>query len=218
VALLPIPVTTQPGQFIPGNTVPGSPGDHSDLVIVRAVPQRFVGRGYSDNGSYYGAITTEDITIKPNPGISDSASMFLDNNAGQVYEFFCSDADQFGVFDKTNGNYILSLDRVSQGASAHFFGPPTWPVTLVTGSSYTILPTDATVLSNGPTSITLMSAGGFASGRTTTIKNIAAAGCTVHAAIGETIDGAASYSLPSQYKYVTLQSVYPNAWYVTANN
>ena len=49
-----------------------------------------------------GALVTLDATVRPNPGRSTSASIFLDNVNGQIYEFFCSNGGSFGVYDGTH--------------------------------------------------------------------------------------------------------------------
>jgi len=66
------------------------------------LPGTFTAPGTTPSGHWYGSIITDDITVQPNSVISTSASMFLDNTAGQVWEFFCASGGAFGVFDKTN--------------------------------------------------------------------------------------------------------------------
>jgi Spherulation-specific family 4 len=51
-----------------------------------------------------GALISNDITVMPNSGVSGSASMFLNNGAGQVWEFFCNPAGNFGAYDKTGNS------------------------------------------------------------------------------------------------------------------
>jgi len=64
--------------------------------------------------------------------------------------------------------------------------------------------------------ITLPTASGI-TGRQYTIKLTASGSCTVDGNGSETIDGATTYSLASQYKYVTIVSDGSN-WIITANN
>ncbi|HEX8008217.1 MAG TPA: hypothetical protein VF482_17520, partial [Trebonia sp.] len=57
--------------------------------------------------------TVHDITVVPNAGISTSASMFLDNTTGQVWEFFCDSGAQFGVYDHVTNRQVM---RIAPGA------------------------------------------------------------------------------------------------------
>lgn len=87
--------------------------------------------------------------------------------------------------------------------------------------TYTIVDTDRTVTGNttgGAFTITLPTAGGRI-GKTFTIKRISATAnnLTVGTTGGETIDGAATFVLTAQWKYVTVQSDGGN-WLVVANN
>lgn len=68
-----------------------------------------------------GSITTSDITIVPNSGISPSASMFLNNQAAtpQIWEFYANAAGAFGVFDKTNSKNGFELDASTENFTMH---------------------------------------------------------------------------------------------------
>lgn len=67
-----------------------------------------------------GAVIAHDLTVKPNSGISTSASVFFDNDDGQVWEFFANSGGNFGVFDKTAS--ALALEVFHSDLSAEFFG------------------------------------------------------------------------------------------------
>lgn len=97
----------------------------------------------------------------------------------------------------------------------------------VTGT-YTVTVNDSTVLVNsaGAVTVTLLSAAACGTtqppvkgdnGRMFTIKSIGAGAVTVATTGGQTIDGAATYSLGVQYKYVKVQSDGAN-WWVVGNN
>jgi hypothetical protein len=56
-----------------------------------------------------GAVITEDITVRPNAARSSSASVFLDNTAGQIWEFFCNSGGGFGVYDDSGGQQPITI-------------------------------------------------------------------------------------------------------------
>lgn len=98
--------------LVPGDSDQGS----SYLAEATAV---FDAPGTSGGGHWYGAVITSDITVLPNSPISTSASMFLDNNAGQVWEFFCDSTGSFGVYDKTGSAQLMKIDS---GSGVTFLG------------------------------------------------------------------------------------------------
>ena len=260
--LLPEPGAAIPGALVPGFASPGIPGDEVggyvtlDTEQILSGVKTFIGPGDNNSGStghWLGSVVTDDITIQPNSNISASASMFLDNNAGQVYEFYCDNTGEFGVFDKTANSQTMLINDGAHGHGVTFYGNLETPnntlddgagrltttndvhvgewlyvagnvlasggcsasLTTVT-SNYTAGLTDSTVLSNGASTITLPTASGVA-GRVYTVKNIHAGSVTLATTSSQTIDGAASYALSAQYKYVTVQSDGSN-WFVIANN
>lgn len=81
---------------------------------------------------------------------------------------------------------------------------------------YTLGATDQVVNVTAATTITLPSASGITS-RVYTIKNSSSGSVTVNTTSSQTIDGATSYSLSSQYKYVTVMSTGSN-WIIIGNN
>lgn len=180
-------------------------------------------------GHWTGSVVTHDITIYPNSGISSSASMFLDNNAGQVWEFFSDVSGFFGVFDKTDSNQAFQLTRVSGSGGGVFYDLNLTGGLSLSGSlrvkartvtaNYTVTSEDCLVLANGASTVTLPDATWFpAGGHVVTIKNLTTSAVTIGTTSSQTIDGAASYSLPAsaQYKFVTVVSDGSN-WFVTAN-
>ena len=80
-------------------------------------------------------------------------------------------------------------------------------------SAYTLGSSDSTVLVTGTTTITLPTAMGVA-GLQYTVKNIGSSVVTIVTTSGQTIDGAASLALVSQYEAATVQSDGSN-WWVT---
>lgn len=66
----------------------------------------FAGNGAGTTG----AIIVKDVTVNPNPGVSTSASLFLDSQAGQVWEVFNNAGGSYGVFDKTHTKQPLTID------------------------------------------------------------------------------------------------------------
>lgn len=66
-----------------------------------------------------GSIVTKDITVQPNPGRSTSASMFLDNTSGQIWEFFNASSGAFGVYDGTASVQPFYIDPGSMNSSVH---------------------------------------------------------------------------------------------------
>jgi hypothetical protein len=191
-----------------------------DSYVIFAAP------GIDDrDGRWYGSVVTDDITILPNPAISTSASMFLDNDNGQVWEFFSDHSGNFGVFDKATETEAFEMSPrnashqydVSISGGLSLIGHFTGGIFTQTAGSVTIGPEDFTQLLNGTTTAQLPSAAGSNKGRIVTVKQIAAGSASVTTTSSQTIDGAASYTLSAQYKYVTVQSDGSN-WFIIANN
>lgn len=64
-----------------------------------------------------GAVRTRHLTVLPNPGRSTSASLFLDNENGQIWEFFANSGGSFGVYNGTSFVQPLSvLPQAPDGA------------------------------------------------------------------------------------------------------
>lgn len=55
------------------------------------------------------SIQTNDIYVEPNTSRSTSASVLLDNTAGQVWEFFNNSGGAFGVYDDTHSQQPISI-------------------------------------------------------------------------------------------------------------
>lgn len=106
---------------------PASTNDSSRTWNTQAT---FAGLGSGTNGS----VITNALTVFPNPGIGGSASVFLNNNGltapvvAQIWEFFCNDQGQFGVFDKTNSLQPITISpntpssALSLSSSGAIFG------------------------------------------------------------------------------------------------
>ena len=84
-------------------------------------------------------------------------------------------------------------------------------------ANYTATISDYTIdCTSGTFTVTLPTASSIA-GRIYVIKNSGTGSITVDANASETIDGALTYTLGTQYKYVSIQST-GSAWIITANN
>ncbi|MGH3205923.1 MAG: hypothetical protein ACRDP5_28310 [Streptosporangiaceae bacterium] len=79
------------------------------LFAPGAAPVWFTGSGQTPSGHWYGSLVTDDITVLPNAGISSSASMFMDNNAGQVWEFFNNSSGQLAIYDKIGNSQVFTI-------------------------------------------------------------------------------------------------------------
>lgn len=82
-------------------------------------------------------------------------------------------------------------------------------------AAYTLSSTDSTILVNSTSAltVTLPTAVGIA-GRIYTIKNISTGVVTVATTSSQTIDGATTYSLGTQYEKITVQSDNANWWLI----
>ena len=140
--------------------------------------------------------------------------------AGDLYNFANT-----VIYGRVGGTYVTKLTSSSLGVNTSTTSANS---TLQVGGSfsaaYTSTATGITldvthhtveVTATGQT-ITLPAAAGI-TGRHYTIKLTAAGSCTVDGNASETIDGAATYSLSAQYKYLTIVSNGTN-WIVVANN
>lgn len=97
-------------------TTAGSPGTWTGVSgFPSTVSEQvtFEGEGSGTDG----AVIAQDLTVIPNAGISTSASVFLDNQAGQVWEFFCNASGHFGVFDHTGSALALQVFGGSENAA-----------------------------------------------------------------------------------------------------
>ena len=119
----PLPGASVPGALCPGYANPGFPnaaeyGGYVTLDTPQTIigTKTFTGPGVTGGGHWLGSVVTDDFTIQPNSGISTSASMFLDNDNGQVWEFFCNSSGEWGVYDKTHGQQPFTLDAGSHSA------------------------------------------------------------------------------------------------------
>ena len=151
---------------------------------------------------------------------SDGEDFFVVNDDGGNQNFrFEGDTDPYLL------NGIASTDNLGVGKSSptsklHLGGSLAVPITSVSatttlnGTHYTVK-VDA---SGGARTINLPAASGC-SDRVYTIKKIDSSGnaVTVDGNASETIDGATTYSLATQWKYVMIQSDGTN-WMVIANN
>ena len=174
------------------------------------------------NGNIFG---TQYLKLQAFPGYgSGNSEMYYDGN--------------LNTFSLNNGlrvvrgNTYFNGDNVSIGAlgdngsklqvngSAWINGSFSSPIKTVT-AAYTLTSSDSTVLANASSAaftVTLPDAT-TCSGREYVIKKIdsSANAVTVGVTGTQTIDGASSRSLASQYKYITVQSDGSN-WYIIANN
>jgi len=124
-----------------------------------------------------------------------------------------------------NGNVLIGTtsdngNKLQVNGSAWINGSFSSPIKTVT-AAYTLTSSDSTVLANASSAaftVTLPDAT-TCSGREYVIKKIdsSANAVTVGVTGTQTIDGASSRSLASQYKYITVQSDGSN-WYIIANN
>jgi hypothetical protein len=97
-----------------------------------------------------------------------------------------------------------------------FLGATTYNIA-TKSSSYPLVSGDGIILLNGTTlTATLPTAVGI-TGKTYTIKEIAASSGTVATTSSQTIDASTTYALSAQYKYVTVVSDGAN-WKIIANN
>lgn len=71
-----------------------------------------------------GAVRSRHLTVLPNPGRSGSASLFLDNEAGQIWEFFANSGGSFGVYNGTSYTQPMSVlpDAKSGGLTLDQYG------------------------------------------------------------------------------------------------
>ena len=233
-----------PGESIPGAAVPGDadPGEpygeqvggwvtlDTQQVIsgekTFSVLASFTAPGDNNSlstGHWTGAMVTDDITIYPNSNISPSASMFLDNGVGQVWEFFCDSTGRFGVYDKAASQLVFTVQDSANKHDLDYSGNGVFNslsaniIQKPTSGTYSVAYWDGLILASGATGVTLRDASEIP-GRIITVKQLAASGtCTVGTVSSQTIDGAATYSLSAQYKYVTVHSDGSN-WFVVASN
>ena len=169
--------------------------------------------GWGWNVAFYG--------VPGNPG---TFSFLLPYSAGGTQYFSAQvPASTVSVLQaylpQPSGSAIAGYAPVATGsgqASAWTGVQPLYPAVTTVTADTTISAADYTVLLNAAgITATLPPAGGI-SGRSCTVKQIAAGSGTVAAAGTQTIDGAGAYALTAQYKAVTVQSDGANWWVTSA--
>lgn len=133
----------------------------------------------------------------------------------EAFQAFGQNGGEVAFYDESGNNFAVLGDNGLQAVKGGL-------TTTVTSQSvnYSVANADSTVLvaATGKV-VTLPSAtAGYGAGRQFTVKLTASGTCTITNATGaQTIDGALSYTLSAQYKYVTVQSDGAN-WNVIGNN
>jgi hypothetical protein len=127
-------------------------------------------------------------------------------------------AGSTGTAKNTTENIEIGIhrDSVQFDAKAKFNQSVSLPYVAKT-ATYVITTSDHTIDCTSGTFTTTLPAAATVAGGIFTIKNSGAGVITVACNGAETIDGAATYPLATQYKYVTVQSTGTN-WIVMANN
>jgi prefoldin subunit 5 len=189
-------------------------GAYSGYQITTGVGNIMVGYGAGYDSTYSPTTGSYNILIGYNAWTpSTSTSNFL-NIGGLI----------FGTELSTTANTIstgnVGIRTTAPNSALHVNGSFAVPITTTT-SNYTLSSNDYSVLANassGAITITLPTASGIA-GRIYVIKKIdsSANAVTITPNTGQTIDGANSYALSTQYKYVVLQSTGSN-WVIIGNN
>ena len=152
---------------------------------------------YFDNTAHDGkfGINTNSpsgaLHVKANGGAIDA--LFVDNTTGNVGIGTATPNSTLHNNGSFAGNYIATATGITLDATNY--------VVAVTATGQTVTLPDAVGID----------------GRIYTIKLTASGSCTVSTTGGETIDGGGTYSLASQYKYVTIMSNGAN-WIVIGNN
>jgi hypothetical protein len=223
------------------NVVTGSLGDQEGCVIGGGGDNRASGywatvaggdNNYAENWGFVGGgryDTAHYLSVVPG-GFSNAAlgsqSFAAGSNARAVHSGAFVWADDAGTsFTTTADKQFLiragagvGIGTNSPNSQLHVNGPVATAVAFVAVNT-TLGSTHSVVLTNNgvfPITITLPSAVGIA-GRLYTIKRTSTAGATISPSGGQTIDGAALYSLAAQWKYVSLVSDGAN-WVIVANN
>jgi hypothetical protein len=77
-----------------------------------------------DESTGAGAIHTRHMTVLPNPGRSSSASIFMDNENGQTWEFYNNSSGSFGIYNGTAGNQPVTVqsDAMNGGLTVDQYG------------------------------------------------------------------------------------------------
>jgi hypothetical protein len=169
------------------------------------------------NGSGYLGLGTNNPTNLLEVNSPSGSGIRLNNMPGGAVLFMSSSKD----IAQNNGNFYFDATNYRLGIGAGTTPNSTIQVggsvsvgIIIKTTNYTASVNDLTILCNSssPMTITLPDASG-ASGRIYVIKNINTGTITISKA-GQTIDGAASQTLTTQYASITLQSNGGTTWYI----
>ena len=197
--------------------------------ILTITPDRDIGIGTKTPGCplvVVGSNPTEELS-----GSTPALLFTTIQSSGQQWELAgaYNDPNSISLVDVTNGNVQrivvsssgnVGIGTASPNSKLNIAGPIATAIANKT-ADYTLTDSDSTITgdaSGGAITITLPSASGIA-GRIYTLKKIDSSTSTVTVATSnsETIDGASTYSLSDQWKYVSVQSDGTN-WIIIANN
>jgi len=144
--------------------------------------------------NFYGSFITTDSATNTQLVSSGELSLYAKaNNSQTAVQVAKATPETFSVIKSLTLPYVATATSLTADINQH-----TIDVT-ATGQTITL-----------PTAVGI-------SGKVYTIKLTASGSCTVATTSSQNIDGSTTYSLASQYKYVTVQST-GSAWVVIANN
>jgi len=159
-------------------------------------------------------------TITPAPG-NPTLTISTNNPTRSLLvlrAFVTQTADAFQYQNSTGTAVMASIDAVGQSHAIAFI-PPFAKKT----AAYTLTAADNLIAADATTAafaVTLPASNSLTAGRSYTLKKIdsSANAVTLTAAGTDKIDGAATYALATQYKYVTVTTDGVSNWLIEANN
>lgn len=170
---------------------------------------------FDGSGTSFSDLVPEDL---PTASANRRGAVLLALSASDVQPLGTPDTGSAGrVADVAHVHPTTGVATVdSNGTLQARFGIRASVTTVAT--SYHVRPVDHTVLLDASGIAVTLPAAAVAIGRVYTLKLIASGStATVAVAPGDLLDGATSYALTAQYKYVSVQSDGSN-WWVVANN
>lgn len=195
-----------------------NPSSFSSAIAIEAVNRGYLGTALSvvDSSSSGNALKSYSLYTKAINAITYNGTAVYGEatNNGSAAYFTCSNTSNQAL---TTNRGLVTLGSVSDKTVVTINGSLKLGVTNVATSTYAVAQTDAIIIATTNATITLPFATAYTGVQFTIKRNTTAGNVVINTVSSQTIDGALSYTLAANYKYVTLTSDGSN-WLIIGGN